>query len=433
MAPSDSGPETITNQSISLSHSPRLTFQSQLVFVSPVFHRIHRVTRSMNAPRPTTRRRFLRSSLAASLAATSAPFVLPSARAAEILETRIISPQPQYYHGWSTVARRANGDLWLVWSGGREAHVCPFGQVCAMTSTNNGASWSWPRVLLDGPLDDRDAGIVETAKGSLLATTFTSLAYESILEKAQRDASWPADKLARWKAAQDRLSPEQRRSDLGQWILRSTDGGITWSERLPSLVNSPHGPIALRNGRLLYPGKKLWDKSGDIGVAESFDDGLTWRWLAAIPTRPGDQPADEYHELHGVEAANDDLIVHIRKERGANNNETLQSESSDGGKTWTTPHTIGVWGIPSHLLRLRDGRLLMSYGYRRKPFGNQARVSSDHGKSWSEPIPISIDGAGGDLGYPSTVELGDGTLLTVWYEKLATQSAAVLRQAKWRL
>ena len=34
---------------------------------------------------------------------------------------------------------------------------------------------------------------------------------------------------------------------------------------------------------------------------------------------------------------------------------------------------MGVWGLPSHLLRLRDGRLLMTYGYRRAPFGNQAR------------------------------------------------------------
>ena len=46
---------------------------------------------------------------------------------------------------------------------------------------------------------------------------------------------------------------------------------------------------------------------------------------------------------------------------------------------------------------------------------------------------LSGDGIGGDLGYPSTVELPDGTLLTVWYEKMAEQPLAVLRQATWRL
>ena len=111
----------------------------------------------------------------------------------------------------------------------------------------------------------------------------------------------------------------------------------------------------------------------------------------------------------------------------------MQTESTDGGKTWSEPHSIGVWGLPSHLLRLRDGRLVMSYGHRRAPLGNQARVSSDHGKTWSEPMLISADGTSGDLGYPSTVQLDDGSLLTVWYEKLKDRTQAVLRQARWTL
>jgi len=88
-----------------------------------------------------------------------------------------------------------------------------------------------------------------------------------------------------------------------------------------------------------------------------------------------------------------------------------------------------VWGLPSHLLRLRDGRLLMSYGYRRPPFGNQARVSDNHGRTWSAPMTISDDGASGDLGYPSTVERPDGSLVTLWYERLKNSPRAVLRQA----
>ena len=75
----------------------------------------------------------------------------------------------------------------------------------------------------------------------------------------------------------------------------------------------------------------------------------------------------------------------------------------------------------------------MSYGHRRKPFGNQVRVSDDGGRSWSDPMVISADGAAGDLGYPTTVQLDDTTLLTVWYEKLKTSPFAVLRQALWSL
>lgn len=305
-----------------------------------------------------------------------------------------------------------------------------------MTSNDDGKTWTWPRVLSDGPIDDRDAGIVETAKGSLLATTFTSLAYKPILQSAKakvgKAGAWPDAKLSAWNAADARISDAEQKAELGVWMLRSTDGGIHWSAPYRCLVNSPHGPIQLADGRILYAGKELWTDTSRIGVAESSDDGQTWRWLAEIPTRKGDNHRN-YHELHVVESGSGKLITHIRNHNSKNAGETLQSESTDGGKTWTEPHSIGVWGLPSFLTRLRDGRLLMSYGHRRPPFGNQARISTDEGKSWSEPLTISADGAGGDLGYPSTVELEDGTLLSVWYEKMRSSSHAVLRQARWRI
>ncbi|MBE0543367.1 MAG: exo-alpha-sialidase [Verrucomicrobia bacterium] len=361
---------------------------------------------------------------------------LSKARAAvpgfEILETKVISQQAQYYHGWPTVTRRRNGELWVVWSGGREEHVCPFGQVVAMTSRDEGKTWTWPRVLLDGAIDDRDAGVLETGKGSLLVTTFTSLAYAPNLEKQLRSGQWPAEKLARWRGVHERLTAAEREKQLGQWMLRSTDGGTNWSAPFSCLVNSPHGPIQLRDGRLLYPGKELWTGDKRVGVAESDDDGQSWRWLATIPVRPGDA-MENYHELHGVECADGRILVQIRNHNETNNRETLQCESTDGGKTWTTPRAIGVWGLPSHLLRLRDDSLLMSYGHRRAPLGNQARLSRDHGQTWSEAVIISGDGTSGDLGYPSTVQLGDDSLLTIWYERLKQSPNAVLRQARWRL
>jgi hypothetical protein len=340
-----------------------------------------------------------------------------------------ISQQPEFYHGWATLAARRNGELLVAYSGGRETHVCPFGRVELIRSRDGGRTWSWPEVLMDSPIDDRDAGVLETPSGSLLVTTFTSLAYESVLKSA---SGWDPQKLARWQAVNLRSTPEQRQALLGTWMLRSTDGGMTWSAPFRVPVNSPHGPVAVSGGRLIYAGKQLWQPGQKVGVCESVDDGRSWRWLADIPSRPGDTVV-EYHELHAVEAADGRIIVHIRNHNPQNAGETLQTESADGGKSFATPHPIGVWGLPSHLLRLRDGRLLMSYGYRRAPFGNQARISSDHGRTWSAPMVISDDGAGGDLGYPATVELPDGQLLTVWYEALKSSPRAVLRQARWQI
>ena len=365
-----------------------------------------------------------------------------SAQTAHVLETKTITPAEEPYAGWSTVARRANGELWVTWSGGRDGHVCPMGQVRAMTSRDDGATWTYPRVLLDSPTDDRDSGVLETAKGTLLVTTFTSLAYEDHLAKsvmympvAGKSSAMrpmPPEVVARWQATQKRLTADERQAELGEWVLRSTDGGLNFSARIATIVNSPHGPLQLKDGRILYIGKELWTKNQRIGAVESKDDGLSWNWLSEIPGRPGDDVERDYHELHAVESDDGRIVAQIRHQGKVDKNWTLQTESTDGGKTWTIPRAI-TFGIPSQLLKLRDGRLLMTYGHRRLPFGNQARLSTDHGRTWSEPMIVSGDGTVSDLGYPSTVELADGTLLTVWYENMKGLDRAVLRQAKWKL
>lgn len=380
-----------------------------------------------------SRRQFvLTASIAAGAYAGSIRTRTQAAVAAKVDRRLIIPTEPGLYCGWPTLARLQNGELMAVWSGGREGHVCPFGRVESVRSSDGGETWTWPRVLLDGALDDRDAGVLETDAGTLLVTTFSSLAYEPLLAKAEQGNSWAAEKLRRWQSARDRLTAEQRQAELGCWALRSTDRGLTWSAAQRTPLNSPHGPIQLSDGRLLYAGKRLWTGNGEIGVAVSPDDGASWSWLAEIPTRPGDKHQD-YHELHAVEASPRRLVVHIRNHNTQNSREILQTESTDGGRSWSVPHPIDVWGLPSHLMKLADGRLLMSYGYRRRPYGNQARVSDDEGRSWSAPLTISDDGHSGDLGYPSTVQLDDGSLVTLWYELQPKTSLAALRIAKWRL
>lgn len=365
-----------------------------------------------------------------------AKLATPGTPTVKVLDTRVITPDHSNYHGWPTLARQKSGRLMLAWSGGREGHVCPFGRVDYMTTDDNGVTWTWPRTLLDSDTDDRDAGVLETARGTLIVTSFTSLAYVPNLDKAEKAGGtgkgWTPQRLEQWRAVHRRLNDQQRKAELGHWAIRSTDGGLTWSPRIPTVVNSPHGPTQLADGRLLYAGVELWTPARRVGVAESTDDGQTWRWLADIPTRKGDDSA-QYHELHAVETADGKLVAHIRTHNKEHNNETLQTESADGGRTWSEPRSIGVWGLPSHLLRLKNGHLLMSYGHRRAPLGNQARLSTDNGKTWSEPLTISADGTSGDLGYPSTVELDDGSLLTVWYELIKSQPKAVLRQARWQI
>ena len=372
-----------------------------------------------------TRREVLKGSVAFCSAAVLAPGLITRAAESgyEVKEIKTISMQDHLYHGWPTVTRRQNGDLLVVYSGGRQGHVCPFGRVEIMRSRDEGKTWTFPRVLIDSDLDDRDAGVMETGKGTILVTTFSSLAYAK-QKRTSTDASW--------KAAHDRLNEKQRQAQLDNWMIRSTDGGINFSAVYRVPLNSPHGPIQASDGRLLYAGKDLWRTDNRVGVCASDDDGLNWKWLATVGAREGDD-YNNYHELHMVECSSGRLLLQIRNHNKVNDRETLQCESTDGGKTWSQPHSIGVWGLPSFLLRLKDERLLMTYGHRREPLGNQARISADQGKTWSEPMIVSGDGTSGDLGYPSTVQLKDDSLLTVWYEKVKSLPLAVLRQAHWTL
>ncbi|MBQ4143847.1 MAG: exo-alpha-sialidase [Thermoguttaceae bacterium] len=349
-----------------------------------------------------------------------------------ILENVTINAvQPNLYQGWPTVAKLPNGDLAAVVSGGREQHVCPFGRVLFFRSSDGGKTWSEGKTILDHPADDRDAGICVTAKGTILVTTFTSFAYLPALEQERKrrtegKGTWNDARFARWNEAHKPFETlEARQKELGCWMIRSEDGGKTWSERYSSIVNSPHGPIQLKDGRLLYPGIKLWEDPRSVGIAESFDDGRTWHWVTELEAAEGEQ-LWQYHELHGVETDSGRIVVQLRSHAPSSNQETLQTESEDGGKTWTRIHKIGVWGIPSHLTKLADGRLLMTYGYRREPFGNITRISKDEGRTWSEPFRLS-QCPPCDLGYPATVQRDDGKLVSVWYE------AGNLKSVIWEL
>jgi len=124
-------------------------------------------------------------------------------------------------------------------------------------------------------------------------------------------------------------------------MLRSEDGGVNWSARYDSKVNSPHGPFQAGDGRLLYGGVELWGKKRRVGVCESTDDGKSWNWLAEIPVRKGDR-SQEHHELHGVQASNGDIVLQIRNNNQNSRGETLQTVSRDGGRSWSEPKSIGV-------------------------------------------------------------------------------------------
>ena len=95
-------------------------------------------------------------------------------------------------------------------------------------------------------------------------------------------------------------------------------------------------------------------------------------------------------------------------------------ESFDGGLSWSASRPTQMPGYPAHLLRLRNGWLLASYGRRVAPMGERACISIDEGKTWDVKNEIILSNAvpqnPGHLGYPSSIQLPDGTIWTVYYQ-----------------
>ena len=327
------------------------------------------------------------------------------------------------YHGWPTVVRTKDNKLIAVCSGNRQAHVCPFGRVWMFISEDEGKSWKGPTALSNGPLDDRDAGICEGADGSLVVTYFTSLASIFRTKKLSKQ----------WREVAAGINLETLLKEHGFWMRRSTDGGKTWSPKYRVPVNSPHGPTRMKDGRLFFAGQKGGIYCNEmIGVPFysaqfSKDNGVTWEALSTIPVPVG-QERREIHEAHGIEAPDGTLVVQYRNHFNPGLGETWQTESADGGKTWSRPRFI-CKGFPTHLQIFGKDKLIMTYGYRLKPYGIRARISKDSGKTWSEEIILTDDAKNGDMGYPSTVEMADGSLFTLWYENLG--KIAKLRMLRW--
>jgi hypothetical protein len=115
-----------------------------------------------------------------------------------------------------------------------------------------------------------------------------------------------------------------------------------------------------------------------------------------------------------------DLLTTIRRREERPENDAWIDAwlSRDNGQHWQflnrAAPDLGE-GNPPALVRLRDGRVCLTYGVRKPPYRMEARLSSDGGNSWSGPFVLRTNGASRDLGYPRSVERPDGKVVTVYY------------------
>ena len=251
---------------------------------------------------------------------------------------------------------------------------------------------------------------------------------------------WPAER--RREAEDQDLDVREHPADADSitvgghnlFVQRSTDGGRNWSRRVwdaaAHRLLAFSRPAHLADGAILVP---LYDGDPQGGrstyVFRSGDGGRTWRFLPMGPHAQGVLA----NETALLEVSAGRVLALSRTATAASRRQDygylVESWSDDSGLSW--PHSLRtpIWGWPPHLLKLGDGRILCSYGYRRAPMGVRAVISHDSGETWDTENEVVLRADGGtpsqlqsapasaasDVGYPISAQLPDGSIFTVYY------------------
>ncbi len=210
---------------------------------------------------------------------------------------------------------------------------------------------------------------------------------------------------------------------LAPQLCISADQGRTWDRRLLDFDGVPFGDVfALPDGKLVLSTYARTDEKPPrrkCSILFSDDGGRTWgqdRYLADTSETHIIRLRDGVWLAAGRTSCLDRMDGSLPHGSGE-----LLFRSEDEGKTWSTGKPISPQGQENaHLLELADGRLLCSFTSRIPGlFGVVLRISEDGGRKWSYPVVLismpARDWHKTDCGYPSSVQLDDGTIVTAYY------------------
>lgn len=342
------------------------------------------------------------------------------------LDDVVIYADARFHSAFPSVVRRPDGEIVLAFRRApdrrqfgekRYSHTDSNSYLVLTRSRDNGRTWTPPQTFFAHPFGgSQDPCLVQLKDNTLLCASY--------------GWAWmPPDSLA--------ILPKPNSVHaggfvfLGGWLVRSTDGGASWgapiipppSEGQP-LVDPFGKPIAAYNrgaicegsdGRLYWAVAAKAPGAGpsrtEVHLMISEDRGTTWNYSAPIAR----DPKAVFNETSMYETPRGELIAFIRT--AGLNDHLVVARSNDRGKTFRPWEDIPMQGHPHYALRLPDGRALLVYGYRHKPYGIRARVLDPECRdiAGAREVILREDGGGVDLGYPWATMVGPDRALVVYY------------------
>lgn len=358
------------------------------------------------------------------------------------------------YQAVPDACRLKNGDIVAVFYAGDNHVTFPSekypkaGRICQVRSKDEGRTWSTPVVIYDDIDDNRDPHINQLSDGSLICSFF-SLKFDApdSIKWTSKESSYTKEQVARFGNNPDLLKeqrslntrekagqtspPPKKWTGQGPFVIKSFNNGKTWERNAKLVATSTPNWYCSAKVREMPDGTCLLpvyysEISGHVawgGVIPSNDKGKTWGKEVSIG-----------EEANLILAAETDVVLLNDKTlfaslRGDGSKVNMHyATSKDLGKTWTPVNDIGFVGHSPSFTRLKTGEILLSYRAFSAKIGYYTglRISRDEAKTWEGPYLVD-EKVGG---YPSTVELKDGSILIIYYEEGEGSAIRALRFKK---
>lgn len=348
------------------------------------------------------------------------------------------SPGPEYaswtrvFQGIPGIERTVNGRLWAVWYAG-DIDEGPGNYVVLVTSTDEGKTWSEPKLVIDPPGDVRafDPCLWQDPHGRVWL--FWSQAY----------GLWDG-RGGVWAIISD--NPD---SDHPRWSKpRRLADGVAINKPIILTTGDWLLPLAVWNVECDLPEVNEWHNLGltdrvmkilchDLGehkgvnVYSSGDNGKTWKLVGQVLA-----PNKLLFEPMIVQRRDGSLWMLIRTKEGIG-----QSISADNGRSWGQVGESEIRHPFSRFFisRLRSGHLLMvrhnppSIEYPDDPTTCEncgqmnrshltAYLSDDDGRSWYGNLSLDERER---VSYPDGVQADNGTIYII-YDRLRNTEREIL-------
>jgi hypothetical protein len=338
----------------------------------------------------------------------------------------VIYEDPMFYSSFPSVIKRPDGEIIVAFRRAPERkifgekstnHVDP-NSFLVLVRSADGEKWTRePELIYAHPFGgSQDPCLLQLRDGTLICTSY----------------GWA---FVRPEGITSMKKPFAEASSgvvfLGGYLLRSVDGGKKWMGPLypphiaPEINNTPFGtPLPAFNRGALCEGKNgqiFWavaagdsTKKSSVHLLISADNGVTWKYSTPVAV----DKTVTFNETSVYETPKGDIVAFLRT--ADFDDKACIARSTDGGKTFGKWESMGFQGHPLNALRLPSDRVLLTYGYRHKPFGIRARILNAECTDFATAPEIILrdDGGTSDIGYTWPVMLDkERVLVTYYYNK----------------